>query len=162
MQDGGSVNAPGGGVSEPADDRSPSLRRRPKPERVVMSPRDPFAEDDADLEVKELRTRPYVMTKGRTHARPDLAIETLVSATPHAQWHLHKNPEYRKVGQVCAQPRSVAEVAALLAVPLGVARVLISDLADTGFVRIHAAPQSTDGRPDRQLMHRVLAGLQRL
>ena len=90
-----------------------------------------------------------MLTKGRTHARPDLAIETLVSATPNAQWHLHKNAEYRKVGQVCAQPRSVAEIAAYLEVPLGVARVLISDLADTGFVRIHDAPQTTDGRPDR-------------
>ncbi|WP_298180403.1 DUF742 domain-containing protein [Saccharomonospora sp.] len=157
------MNAPGGGVSEPADARSQSPRRHPRPERVVMSPRDTFAEDDSDeLTTRQLRARPYVLTKGRTHARPDLAIETLVSATPNAQWHLHKNAEYRKVGQVCAQPRSVAEIAAYLEVPLGVARVLISDLADTGFVRIHDAPQTTDGRPDRQLMHRVLAGLQKL
>lgn len=144
----------------------PSPRpRRPRPERVVMSERDPYAdaEEDAPLTVDRLRARPYVLTKGRTHARADLAVETLVSAETRAPWHRHKaGSEYRKLGVICADPRSVAEIAAMLAVPLGVARVLISDLADTGFVHVHAAPTSTDGRPDKRLMVRVLEGLHRL
>ncbi|OQO90599.1 DUF742 domain-containing protein [Saccharomonospora piscinae] len=138
--------------------------RRPRPERVVMSPRDAFAEGDADgPAVDRLRARPYVLTKGRTRARSDLAVETLVSADPQAQWQLHKSgSEYRKLGTLCSHPVSVAEIAANLAVPLGVARVLISDLADTGFVHVHSAPVTVGGRPDEGLMHRVLEGLRRL
>ncbi len=142
--------------------RPPAGPRRPRPERVVMSARDAFAEDDSTTTGK-LRARPYVLTRGRTKARSDLAVETLVSAEPHARWQLHTpGSEYRKLGRLCAQPVSVAEIAANLSVPLGVARVLISDLADTGFVRVHAAPANPGGRPDRALLDRVLAGLRQL
>ncbi|CAM3090585.1 DUF742 domain-containing protein [Saccharomonospora xinjiangensis] len=137
--------------------------RRPRPERVVMSARDAFASDDDSPSVGRLRARPYVLTKGRTRARRDLAVETLVSAEPHARWHLHKpGSEYRKLGQLCTQPLSVAEIAANLSVPLGVARVLISDLAETGFVKVHAMQSNPSGRPDRLLLDRVLEGLRRL
>ncbi|WP_019812785.1 DUF742 domain-containing protein [Saccharomonospora saliphila] len=140
----------------------------PKPERIVMSPHTPPGDADDgddggdDGERHRLRARPYVLTKGRTRARDDLAIETLVSTEPTAPWHRNLGSEYQAVRRLCTQPKSVAEVAANLAVPLGVARVLISDLADTGFVRVHTVRPSASGRPDADLMHRVLAGLQRL
>ncbi len=127
-----------------------------------MSTRDAFTEEDTPSD-GGLRARPYVLTKGRTRARSDLAVETLVSSEPNAQWHRHRpGSEYRKLGQLCTTPVSVAEIAANLSVPLGVARVLITDLADTGFLRVHTAPANPGGRPDRALLDRVLAGLQRL
>lgn len=101
--------------------------------------------------------RPYARTGGRTRPTRELALETLVSTAPHA-YHRSLPREHRAIANLCVQPRSVAEVAALLALPLGVARVLLGDLATDGAVQIHrASPQ-----PDLALMHRVLAGLRRL
>jgi hypothetical protein len=69
----------------------------------------------------------------------------------------------RLIVDMCLQPRSVAEVAALLAVPLGVARVLLGDLAVAGVVTVHPTAGSTgDGAPDVEFMRRVLVGLRRL
>ncbi|WP_026455529.1 DUF742 domain-containing protein [Saccharomonospora iraqiensis] len=168
----GDATVGGGSLFEPA----PGRGTPPRPERIVMSPGDPpdavrghddRGHDDPDHDpdestVHRLRARPYVLTKGRTHARPDLAVETLVSTDPTAPWHRHLGAQHQAVRRLCAQPRSVAEIAATLSVPLGVARVLVSDLADTGFVRVHAAPPTSGGRPGPELMNRVLVGLQRL
>ncbi|WP_229787176.1 DUF742 domain-containing protein [Actinokineospora fastidiosa] len=100
--------------------------------------------------------RPYAWTRGRTRARGDLAIEALVHTVrldARTSW------SSRAITELCRTPRSVAEVAALLSVPLGVARVLIADLAAAGVVRVHATP---DGVPDLTMLNRVLTGLRRL
>ncbi|WP_245561481.1 DUF742 domain-containing protein [Actinomycetospora chiangmaiensis] len=103
--------------------------------------------------------RPYVRTRGRTRARPDLRVETLISL-PRPRPPL-EDPEHVVIGDLCdAAPRSVAEVAALMRVPLGVARVLIGDMADDGSVRIHpTAAAGPQHGPDREMMARVLRGL---
>lgn len=106
--------------------------------------------------------RPYVRTRGRTRARPDLMVETLISL-PSPRPPLD-DPEHVVIGGICEHaPRSVAEVAALMQVPLGVARVLIGDMADDGAVRIHPTAAAGPQRgPDREVMARVLRGLQGL
>lgn len=70
--------------------------------------------------------------------------------------------EHRAVAELCRQPRSVAEVAALLPVPLGVARVLLGDMAGLGLVVVHKTTGADGGAPDLALMERVLSGLRRL
>ncbi|WP_285506608.1 DUF742 domain-containing protein [Actinokineospora sp. NBRC 105648] len=100
--------------------------------------------------------RPYAWTGGRTRTRADLAIEALVSTTGTAgavSW------EHRAITELCVHPRSVAEIAALVAVPLGVARVLISDLADSGVLTVHRVADET---PNLGFMERVLEGLRKL
>ncbi len=57
--------------------------------------------------------------------------------------------------------RTVAEISALLKMPLGVVRVLLSDLADQGKIRVYGTGHGT-GQPDRALLERVLDGLRRL
>lgn len=110
----------------------------------------------------EVLIRPYARTRGRTRPAHDLAIEALISTIPEAalpngavsSW------EHRMIANLCVQPRSVAEVAALLSIPLGVARILLVDMASDGVVLVHG---STGHRaPDLILMQRVLAGLRRL
>lgn len=140
--------------------------------------RDPVVADldeapTAPLHLAELRdraegfesrvsVRPYVRTRGRTRARPDLLVETLISL-PRPRPPL-EDPEHVVIGDICdAAPRSVAEVAALMRVPLGVARVLIGDMADDGAVRIHpTAAGGAQRGPDREVMARVLRGLRGL
>ncbi|MGW5055234.1 DUF742 domain-containing protein [Actinokineospora sp. NPDC004072] len=100
--------------------------------------------------------RPYAWTRGRTRASGDLAIEALVHTTregTRSSW------ESRTITALCRTPRSVAEVAALMSVPLGVARVLIADLAAAGVVRVHRVPE---GAPDVAMLTRVLTGLRKL
>ena len=104
--------------------------------------------------------RPYVRTGGRTRARTDLALETLVSV-PSPRPSL-TDPEHRAIGEVCDGPRSVAEVAALVGVPLGVARVLIDDMAVAGLLVVHRSSSGASGAPDLTILERVLAGLHRL
>lgn len=135
-----------------------SQRPPPRTERVLAAP------DDADdPSGHRLRVRPYVITKGRTKARQDLGVETLISTVENAPWDSARlSSEYLAVRRLCMQPRSVAEVAAVLSVPLGVARVLLSDLADGGFVHVHTTRFTAGGRPDHVLMRRVLEGLQKL
>ncbi|MDT7797588.1 MAG: hypothetical protein QOI78_1021 [Actinomycetota bacterium] len=107
--------------------------------------------------------RPYVLTRGRTQSRRHLAIEAMVSTRAGAHWNgARLTGEFRSVRTLCHHPRSVAEVAARLSVPLGVARVLLDDMAEQGLVTIHDTRVSADGRPAAALMERVLHGLRRL
>ena len=72
-------------------------------------------------------------------------------------------PEESAIADLCTESRSVAEVAALIRLPLGVVRVLIADLADRGVVRVHAHTSAdADSRPDAALLKRVLSGLRNL
>jgi hypothetical protein len=63
-----------------------------------------------------------------------------------------------------AEVKSVAEVSALLAMPLGVARILVADLAEAGLVAIHQPGHEGEpgGQPDVTLLERVLSGLRKL
>ncbi|HEY0816277.1 MAG TPA: DUF742 domain-containing protein [Pseudonocardia sp.] len=107
--------------------------------------------------------RPYTWTRGRTRSGFDLAIETLVSTSRRGQEQLSVlQVEHRAVAELCEQARSVAEVAALLSLPLGVARVLLGDMAGLGIVTVHQTASSAGNVPDLALMERVLSGLRRL
>ncbi|MFJ2031339.1 DUF742 domain-containing protein [Streptosporangium sp. NPDC087985] len=105
--------------------------------------------------------RMYTVTGGRTAPRTQLAMEALVSSATSAQLGLSYIREYRAISELCRQIRSVAEISALLHIPLGVARVLISDMESEGLVRIHH-PQIDQGGPGLDLLERVLSGLHRL
>jgi len=133
------------------------------PSRSTPAETDPDAEPYDPLEENRLRVRPYVITRGHTEVRGDLAIEAMVTVNPGGPWARERgNTDYQAVRRICSEPRSVAEVAALMSVPLGAARVLLSDLAGADMVRIHAESVSGDERPGYALMQRVLAGLHRL
>ncbi|RZT88698.1 uncharacterized protein DUF742 [Pseudonocardia sediminis] len=108
--------------------------------------------------------RPYAWTGGRTKSGYELAIETLVSVSNRARSQLDRLPmEHRSVADLLLeQTRSVAEVAALLSLPLGVARVLLGDMASGGTVTVHQTASTAGDLPDLALMERVLSGLRRL
>ena len=64
--------------------------------------------------------------------------------------------ESRAIVELCARPRSLAEVGAALGVPVGVARVLVGDLANGGYLEVHL-PRAADG--DGGLGHEILGRL---
>jgi hypothetical protein len=121
------------------------------------------ADDTGDPSIGASAVRPYTWTRGRTRSGFDLAIETLVSTSKRGREQLNVlQVEHRAVAELCEQARSVAEVAALLSLPLGVARVLLGDMAGLGIVTVHQTASSAGNVPDLALMERVLSGLRRL
>ncbi|WP_031505932.1 DUF742 domain-containing protein [Streptomyces megasporus] len=119
---------------------------------------------------KPARVRPYSLTGGRTRFGHVLLVETLVGAIEAPEEHREPAsgglrdrvmPEMRAIVELCRRIRSVAEIAARLRMPLGVVRVLLSDLADQGRIRVYGTGYDND-RPDRALLERVLGGLRRL
>jgi hypothetical protein len=126
-------------------------------------PIDPLAEPEQEQDTGASAVRPYTWTRGRTKSGFDLAIETLVSTSRRGREQMGMlQVEHRAVAELCEQARSVAEVAALLSLPLGVARVLLGDMAGIGLVTVHQTASSAGNAPDLALMERVLSGLRRL
>ncbi|AZM91155.1 MULTISPECIES: DUF742 domain-containing protein [Streptomyces] len=108
------------------------------------------------------RVRPYSLTGGRTRFPQVLLVETFVATLDGSPAKTpDRMPEMRAIVEVCRRMRTIAEISALLKLPLGVVRVLVSDLADQGRIRVYGTGHGT-GRPDRALLERVLSGLRRL
>jgi hypothetical protein len=116
----------------------------------------------AEQASRQSLVRPYAMTGGRTRPRYQLAIEALVSTTGQAAQTPGLLPEHQRITALCHQVKSVAEISALLSIPLGVARILVADLAEAGLVAIHQPGTSDAGQPDLTLLERVLSGLRKL
>lgn len=108
--------------------------------------------------------RPYVKTGRRVSSGYQLAIEALVLTTADARQVGGLLPEHQRICHLCRDFKSVAEVAALLHMTLGVARIVVADLAEAGLVAIHQ-PGGNDARggvPDARLIEQVLDGLRKL
>ncbi|GAA3660616.1 uncharacterized protein DUF742 [Lentzea atacamensis] len=107
--------------------------------------------------------RAYAWTGGRTRSNINLEIETLVSANDQSRQSAGiLQAEHQHVVELCRSPRSVAEVAALMRLPLGVVKVLLGDMAERGLVDVHQTASAGGVTPDLGLMERVLSGLRRL
>jgi len=78
--------------------------------------------------------RPYAISGGRTHGRREYGPGVLVSidSTPCASAALRS--ELQEVVRLCRTPCTVSELATEMAVPLGVADVLIDDLYNRGLI----------------------------
>ena len=108
-----------------------------------------------------LRVRPYAITGGRTRAATEVPIEAIVYRTPRGEQARHSMAlERGEILSLLSSPQSAAEISARLRLPLGVARVVLGDLVDEGYVALNT--RSTSGRPDLRLLERVLDGLQAL
>ncbi|MER6830656.1 DUF742 domain-containing protein [Streptosporangium sp. NPDC000563] len=117
-----------------------------------------YASEDEDEEPAEEESsliRMYAVTGGRVVPSSKLAMEALVSTTTTAPLGLSYIREYRFISDLCRSIRSIAEISALLGVPLGVTRVLVSDMESEGLVRIHHPRVSAAG-PGPDLLERVL------
>ncbi len=124
---------------------------------------DPYAASYGD-EGDQPLVRPYAMTGGRTRPRYQLAIEALITTTADPAVLMGLLPEHQRICHLCREVKSVAEVSALLSMPLGVARILVADLAEAGLVAVHqlGGDESNGGAPHVTLLERVLSGLRKL
>ncbi|TNC28277.1 DUF742 domain-containing protein [Amycolatopsis alkalitolerans] len=107
--------------------------------------------------------RPYAHTRGRTRPDYELALETLVSTSDRGRrYQGTRSVQHRRICDLCADARSIAEIAAFLRLPLNVVKVLVSDMDDLELVVLHQPGLSFGDRSSREFMARVLAGLRAL
>lgn len=105
--------------------------------------------------------RSYTVTGGRTRSTgADLAIESLVVATPRVRREPHLVQfERQDIAVLADAPLSVAEVAAHVGIPLGVARVLVGDMTAEGLLEIYTAPEIIT---EVSVIERLIAGVKAL
>ena len=110
--------------------------------------------------------RPYAVTGGRTEPSEGEVLDliTIVVAAGRGSADsdpIDFSPEHRRIVSLCGRPATVADVASDTALPLGVVRVLLADLIQSG--RIKVLPQRPAGQqPSTDLLREVLHGLRAL
>lgn len=119
-----------------------------------------------DVEQPGALVRPYAVTRGRTRPRLEIALEALVETTVRGRSGNHRahGREHQDIATLCdGRLQSLAEIAARMKLPLGVARVIIADMAADGLVAVYE-PASLDENEavGTELLERVLSGLRRL
>jgi hypothetical protein len=133
---------------------------RPSETRPYLAVRGDL-DDAADApEADIVSLRPYLLTSGR--AEPvdhTLEIEAQVLATElGVTGYARLSFEHRDIVELCATTMSVAEVAAKLKLHIGVARVLVADLAALGYLIVQRP--SFPLSQDPNLIERVIRGLE--
>jgi Protein of unknown function (DUF742) len=106
--------------------------------------------------------RPYALTGGLTRPtgqRFDL-LDMVRTARRRAGDSPQLTPEQAEMLQRCEMPTPIAELAGGLDLPVGVVRILVSDLRERGLVTIHRAQPA--GLNDLKILQEVVDGLRRL
>ncbi|MFF7976051.1 DUF742 domain-containing protein [Streptomyces sp. NPDC007905] len=118
-------------------------------------------EPDQELELTSALVPLFVITNGRA-LPPDNAYErtTLVSAQEGAATSARTlSPEARQVLELVTDGfLSVAEVAAHTHLPLGIVRILLAQMEESGLI-IARKPVPRAERVDREVLNAVLDGL---
>jgi hypothetical protein len=111
--------------------------------------------------------RPYAVTRGRTRPRVDIAMEALVETTDRGRQYITLvGREQQMIASLCdGNLQSLAEISARMRMALGVAKVLVADMAAEGLLAVYE-PTSLDNNSNdtvgTELLERVLSGLRRL
>lgn len=106
--------------------------------------------------------RPYALTGGLTRPsgqRFDL-LDMVRAVRRAAQDPPQLSPEQSELLQRCHIPAPLVDLAADLDLPVGVIRILVSDLRERGLVAIHRAQPA--GFDDLKILKEVADGLRRL
>jgi hypothetical protein len=108
--------------------------------------------------------RPYTVTRGRTEPTGDIAIEAvLVTSRRGRQEAAFAGQDKHLIADLCdGRALSLAEIAAHIQLPLGVARVLVADMAADGMLTLHTASGNENYEERLQLLEKVLSGLRKL
>ncbi len=106
--------------------------------------------------------RPYALVGGRTRpAGETFDLISMITAVRGAAGGLDElEPEHLTLLQRCRLPTSVADLAADLDLPLGVVKILLSDLRQRNLIAVHDPVPAR--LTDPQLLRKVADGLRRL
>ncbi|WP_017611743.1 DUF742 domain-containing protein [Nocardiopsis salina] len=104
--------------------------------------------------------RPYSLTGGRSRPSDDLPLDARVITVPAVD-ELHVDTELHEILVLCVRSATVAEVAARVDLPVGVVRILLSDLLDRGLLVVDGSGTEHE-RPSMELMRSVLDRIREL
>jgi predicted ArsR family transcriptional regulator len=111
--------------------------------------------------------RLYTVTRGRSQAdEPDLDLVTLIVSNADPVPGMQS--EHARILRLCTSPAAVVEISADLGLPVGVVKILLSDLLRDGKITArHPRLSSSGGRaqtqlPDAAILKKVLVGLHNL
>ena len=112
---------------------------------------------------REDPARLYVITGGRSQP-PDGTFDLLATITSVRAPVSGMQSEHLRILRDCRTPATVADLAADLALPVSVVRILLRDLLDQGSITVQPPSPATagSGLPDRDLLRQVLVGLRKL
>lgn len=114
-----------------AASRRAAVLPRPRPESLLAGTGEEEGDDERPL------MRPFAMSGGRTRPRYVLPPEAVVRTTATPDQLSGLLPEHQRICDFCRDPHDVTAIAGRLRIPLGVARILVADLAEAGLVKIH-------------------------
>jgi hypothetical protein len=108
--------------------------------------------------------RLFALTGGRTRpSRADFTLITTVTAVdPPPTWATRPQPEHTRILRNCAEPIAVAELSALLDLPVSVVVIMLCDLLEEGLITAHPPHPVSPRTPDLDLLQKVRDGLGRL
>jgi hypothetical protein len=110
-------------------------------------------------------SRPYMVTGGRTRPRVtryfDL-VDMVVRSARLTESASVGSPECAQILELCRIPTSVAEVAAIIGLPIGVVRVLLGDLLYENLIEVMESAPRGGVVTDTHLLSRVLERLRAL
>lgn len=107
--------------------------------------------------------RLYTLTRGRSRAEDaNLDLVTLIVSDGEPEPGMQS--EYVRILRMCRAPTAVVEVSAELGLPVGVVKILLSDLVAAGKVTIrNPSTNRADAQPpDAAILKKVLVGLKNL
>ncbi|MFD3840915.1 DUF742 domain-containing protein [Streptomyces sp. NPDC058642] len=107
--------------------------------------------------------RPFALTGGRTRpSRADFTlISTVTAVDPPPVRAPRPQPEHQRILRRCAEPIAVAELAALLDLPMSVIVIMLCDLLEAGRITVRP-PHPVAPGVDLDLLQKVRDGLDRL
>jgi hypothetical protein len=110
-------------------------------------------------------SRPYMVTGGRTRPRGtryfDL-VDMVVRSSRLTETASVSGPECAQILDLCRVPTSVAEVSAIIGLPIGVLRVLLGDLLFENQIEVMESAPRGGVVTDTNLLSRVLERLRAL
>lgn len=106
--------------------------------------------------------RLYTVTGGRSHADRD-AFDVVALVVSECDPTPGLQSEHAEILRMCRDPTAVVEIAADLGLPVGVVKILLRDLLDTGRITVRHPPPAAEAlHPDPETLRQVLVGLQNL
>lgn len=108
--------------------------------------------------------RPYAITGGRTrHSQHAFTLITQVVSRSEGENDLEQvTPEAAKILELCRDRAvAIAEIAALMDLPVSVVKILCGDLLSTSLILVQSPP-GKESQPDVELIERVMDAIRQL
>jgi hypothetical protein len=108
--------------------------------------------------------RPYALTQGRTRPSGEAfdLVATVTATLARVTDPGGLGPEHISVLRLAHAPTTVVDIASDVDLPLGVVRILLSDLREVGLVTIQAPVPVKVRQVDKNTLREVLHGLRGL